>query len=221
MSGGDKTLAHNGHRDTLYKQTKAGGFAPELEKGGLFREAQAGQEREDDDGRDARRRPADVLVCRAHDFRSARGRGVDGATRVALDVGIICPQAQDHIIHTLEETVGAAEEYARRKCGRQATEAKRRKRGMFFQPLIFESTGGVASETEEVVKVICRAVANKTGSSYASVAQHVWWRLSVDVQKAGHRALVRRTTAMPGEGTRALEAMAHAGEILEAPLHMV
>ena len=71
MAGGDKTLAHNEHRNTLFKQAKLGGLQPELEKGGLFQEA-GGREQEGDE-RDARRRPADVLLCRAQDFKTRGG----------------------------------------------------------------------------------------------------------------------------------------------------
>ena len=108
----------------------------------------------------------------------------------------------------------------RRKRGRQATEAKCRERGIIFQPLIFESTGGVAREVEDTIKIICRAVANNTHRSYASVAQQLWRRLSVDLQRAGHSAMMRRLADKPGDGGRILWATAHAGDMLEGPLHL-
>ena len=141
-------------------------------------------------------------------------------TKVALDVGIICPQAPDHINNTREEVVGAAEAYARRKRGHQATEDKCRERGILFQPLIFESTESVSKEVEDTVKVICIAVADKTNSPYASIAQQLWRRLSVDIQRAGHRALTRRLADGPLGGGRRLWATAYVAEVLQAPLHL-
>ena len=135
-------------------------------------------------------------------------------------MGIICPQAPGHIGDARAEVAGAAEQYARTKSGRQATEAKCRERGIVFQPLIFESTGGVTREVEETIKVICKAVANNTGCSYASVAQHLWRRLSIDTQKAGHRALMRRMAEGSSTAWGGVAMAAEAGELLEAPLHL-
>eukprot|EP00973_Karenia_brevis_P063324 8802677-Karenia_brevis.AAC.1 len=67
-----------------------------------------------------RERPADVLLCRAHDVRT--GNGQRGNGRVALDVGIVCPQAACHLPNAAEEQLGAAESYVRTKCGRRETE---------------------------------------------------------------------------------------------------
>ena len=70
------------------------------------------------------------------------GGQTPAANKVALDVGIICPQAPGHIRETAKEALGAAEAYAREKCGENQTEEKCRELGITFQPMIFESTGG-------------------------------------------------------------------------------
>ena len=52
-------------------------------------------------------RPADVLLCRGQDIRvgvAARGDG-----RVALDVGVVCPQAPSHLASAVVEALGAAQ----------------------------------------------------------------------------------------------------------------
>ena len=64
--------------------------------------------------------------------------------------------------------------------------------GIKFQPTIFESTGGISSEAEMVIKCLKRAVANQTKQPYGEVAHRFWQRLSIDIQRQGHRALVRR-----------------------------
>ena len=71
------------------------------------------------------------------------GLGVGGvAGRVALDVGIVCPQAAGHLGNAAAESLGAAEAYVKTKCTRGETERRCRDAGVVFQPLIFESTGG-------------------------------------------------------------------------------
>ena len=68
--------------------------------------------------------------------------GPGGAGKVALDVGIICPQAAGHLDNTAGGPLGAAEEYVKTKCMRGDTERRCRENGVVFQPMIFESTGG-------------------------------------------------------------------------------
>ena len=64
---------------------------------------------------DTRQRPADVLLCRAQDIRTGVG---SGSGRVALDIGIICPQAACHLDAASREALGAAEKYVTTKCAR-------------------------------------------------------------------------------------------------------
>ena len=104
-----------------------------------------------EDGADGQVRPADVLLCRGQDVRT--GVGPHGAGRVALDVGIICPQAAGHLDNAAGAPLGAAEEYVKAKCGRGDTERRCREAGVVFQPMIFESTGGVSAEAERVQNV--------------------------------------------------------------------
>ena len=135
-------------------------------------------------------RPADVLLLRASDVRSGAEGRVDG--RVALDVGIVCPQASSHAAAASQESLGAAEEYVRQKCGRREMESRCRSAGMVFQPMIFESLGGVSSEAEGVIKSLNRAVAENEDSRESEVARRFWWGLSIDIQKAQHRAFAKR-----------------------------
>ena len=134
-----------------------------------------------------------MLVCSAQDLWTG-SRGHSGETRVALDVGIVCPQANSHLTQAAEEVLGAAEKYCKEKCSRDDTERKCKEKGILYQPLIFESTGGVSSEAEKVIKCLNRAVAENTNTPYGEVAQHFWQRLSIDIQRAGHRAYARRAT---------------------------
>ena len=75
----------------------------------------------------------------------------------------------------------------------------------------------MASEAEVVIKCLNRAVANHTSVPYGDVAQRFWQRLSIDTQREGHKALVRRMVAGVGEGSGFLERARLAGEGLQEP----
>jgi hypothetical protein len=83
-----------------------------------------------------RERPADVLLCRAQDVRVGAAGG-SAVGRVALDVGIVCPQAGVHLDNA-QEVLGAAEAYSRTKCDRAQMAERCRVAGVVFQPMIFE-----------------------------------------------------------------------------------
>ena len=106
MSGGDKTVTHHKIRDDLYVQARRAHTAPQHEAVGVARllGLQVGP--------DSQERPADVLLCRAQDIRT----GSDwGASKVALDVGIVCPQAMGHLGVAAQGQLGAAQKYVREK----------------------------------------------------------------------------------------------------------
>ena len=58
--------------------------------------------------------------------------------------------------------------------------------------MIFESLGGVSLEAERVIKSLNQAVAAATDSPYGEVATRFWQRVSIDIQRCQHRALMRR-----------------------------
>jgi hypothetical protein len=188
-AGGDKTVGHHILRNDLYAHAKKGNTFPVLEAAGILTTLGVDENRGGAVGPRARReggrnleRPADVLLCRGQDIRvgvAARGDG-----RVALDVGVVCPQAPSHLVSAVAEALGAAEEYVRTKCGRQNTEERCRNAGVVFQPMIFESLGGVSKEAELVIKSINKAVAENTDTSETEVATHFWQRLAIDIHGA-------------------------------------
>ena len=191
MGGGDKTEIHHCVRNRLYRQSRFANFGPQLEKGvdrvlGLDSDG-----RENDRGRE---RPADVLLVRARDLHTGVQGRVEG--RVALDVGIVCPQSASHRAIAARENLGAAEAYVRHKCSRNDMEAKCRAAGVVFQPMIFESLGGVSIEAKGVIKSINNAVAENVDSPVSEIAQQFWWGVSVDIQKAQHKALAKRTLGL-------------------------
>jgi len=115
-----------------------------------------------------------------------------GSGKVALDVGIICPQAMGHLDNTAGEPLGAAEEYVKTKCTRGETERKCGEAGVVFQPMIFESTGGVSAEAERVIKCLNKAVAVNLDTSEVVVATQFWQRIGVDLLRGSCRSFRRR-----------------------------
>ena len=186
MAGGDKTVNHNCVRDDVYMQAKRSHVAPQLEVSGVC--GLIGLQ----DTVDARQRPADVLLCRAQDIHTGVG---GGNGRVALDIGIICPQAAGHLSQASGESLGAAEAYVKTKCARGDMERRCREAGVVFQPLIFESFGGVSSEADRVLKCLNKAVAVNTDASEQEVATRFWQRLGVDMLRGNFRAFQRRVVS--------------------------
>jgi hypothetical protein len=204
MSGADKTAAHHGTRNRLYIHARGAGAVPVLEAADVLNVLGIpGAEGAGVGGGTARsrERPADVLLCRAQDVRVGAAGGT-AVGRVALDVGIVCPQAAVHLDNA-QGCLGAAEAYTRTKCDRAQMAERCRVAGVVFQPMIFESLGGVSVEAERVIKSLNRMVAENQDTPYGEVATRFWQRLSIDLQRAGHRAFSRRVARgkdLEGEG---------------------
>ncbi len=194
MSGGDKTVNHNTIRDDVYVHAKKAHTLPRLEACGVTR--LLGLE----GGADGRERPADVLLCRAQDIRTGVG---EGAGKVALDIGIICPQAAGHLGAAVGGPLGAAEEYVKTKCARGDVERRCREAGVVFQSVIFEPMGGVPVEAERVLKCLNKAVAVNSDTSEVKVATQFWQRIGVDILRGCCRSFHRRLVGRGrGEGDR-------------------
>ena len=131
-----------------------------------------------------------MFLCRAQDIRT--GGVPRGSGKVALDVGVVCPQAVSHLGEAAIESLGAAESYVKQKCGRADTEERCRAANVRFQPMIFESLGGVSAEAEAVIKCLHKTAAENTDTPESEVATQFWRRLSIDIQRSGHRAFSRR-----------------------------
>ena len=122
---------------------------------------------------------------------------------MALDIGIVAPQAPSHLDAAAVERLGAAEEYARTKCARGDIARRCQEAGVVFQPLIFESFGGVSAEAERVLKSLNKAVAGNTDTSEEAVATRFWRRVGVDILRANCRAFHRRLVGkISGEGPK-------------------
>ena len=99
MCGGDVTRRHNGVNYLVYKQCQSAGIRPELEKSKLL----SGAKSQRDLGR---RRPADTLINAGADVKTGKKRNM---LQVALDVGVVNPQAPLHVSNAARGTLKAAD----------------------------------------------------------------------------------------------------------------
>ena len=116
-------------------------------------------------------------------------------SKIELDVGFVNPQASGHLQSAARETLGAAKAYTQHKRDREDTDSLCLAAGVDYQPLVWETTGGLCKEAEETVKSLNRLVAVNTNTPLSEVAQRFWRRTSVDLQKANHRAFTKRVAA--------------------------
>ena len=70
----------------------------------------------------------------------------------------------------------------------------------FFQPVIFESTGGVPAEAQKLRKCLTKAVAGNIGASEVVVAMRFWQRTGIDLLRDSARAFhIRRVDEGRGD----------------------
>ena len=119
-------------------------------------------------------------------------RDARGCPRVALDFAYVNPQNQSHLNSAADRRLGAATEYAEAKRRYKNTAQQCEAAGVFFQPMVLETLGGASDECMEVLNSLSKQVAVNTHTPYAEVARRLRQRLSVDLQRANHRAFSRR-----------------------------
>ena len=88
--------------------------------------------------------------------------------------------------------MGAADRYTERKRSHNETDTLCEQAGIDYQPLVFESFGGLCKEGRETLKSINRLVAQNTNTPCSEVAHRFWQRVSVEIQKSNHRAFAKR-----------------------------
>ena len=181
VCGGDFTAKHNQTNLHIYKQAKTAGAMPEMEKAKLLAGGSIPNL--------GRRRPADTLLNSAAGIKTGKQRN---RLKVALDVGVVSPQSQSHVVDAAREVLGAATSYTQQKRNHQQTDALCDEAGIDYQPLVFETFGGLCEEGFQTLKSLNRLVAVNTNASNSEVAQRFWQIVSVDLQKACHRAFSKR-----------------------------
>ena len=152
MAGGHHDLMHNELRDEVHSWCRRAMLRPKLEKSGLLHEVSLP---------DARRRPADVLVCQTTGFlHDLPGEAAPrGMAAVALDFAVVNALGQGHHGQTFSGPLNASMAYSRRKCTHERTKEKCAEAGLAFEPMVFEIQGGIEPRAAAILHRIADGVA--------------------------------------------------------------
>lgn len=161
----DVITRHNRVRNLLFRFASAGLLNPEMEKLGILGPTDP-----------SLRRPGDVTIP-----LWSGGRGL------AIDVAVINPLA-----HLGE--VNPCEVYATTQKHKKYDAAFAASR-YSFAPVVFETSGGVNAEGEDVVKQIFRFASARSGSRHSYFAGRAWARLSCCIQDAVAQTILNRCSA--------------------------
>ena len=161
---GDRITRHNNVRNLVFKLADTGLLSPELEKLGILGPTDK-----------SRRRPGDVSI---KNWSLHRG--------LAIDVAVIHPLAASHL-HSQEP----CESYAKtQKTDRYAPAFVNS--DYDFAPVVFETSGAVNKEGENVLKQIIRFASKREGITHTVYAARAWARLSCCVQFAAAQQILNR-----------------------------
>lgn len=160
---GDVITRHNRLRDLVFRFATAGLLNPAREKLGILGPTDPSS-----------RRPGDVSIPIWHGDRG-----------LAIDVAVINP-----LLHLGE--VNPCEEYA-------STQKHRKYDASFassrysFAPVVFETSGGVNAEGEQVLKQIIRFASARSGSRHSFFASRAWARVSCCIQDSVAQQILNRS----------------------------
>ena len=104
------------------------------------------------------------------------------------------PQAACHLSAAAESVLGSATAYIQKKRDEQDTDSLCNEVGIDYQPIVWESFGGLCAKGREALKSINRLVAVNTNTPTSEVAQRLWQKMSVEMQKSNHRAFTKRVS---------------------------
>ena len=175
---GDCVGRHNTVRNTFFKEAVKARFRPVLEKAGILPD----------------QRPADIFL---HVGPSAAQSGRRHFDQVAWDFAVISPYTPARLRDATDVANMAA--YAEQKRQKLDTASRCEGLGVAFEPIVFEATGGVELGGKRVMEGLLKAVAANTDSTPQEVTERVMGRTSIDLQRAWHRSLSRRTTMVYSE----------------------
>ena len=163
---------------------------PELEKAGLLHSIALP---------DARRRPADVLICHGTVVLTGLpGESVPrGLERVALDFSVVNALGQGHHAETSRPPLTAALLYSRRKCSYAQTATRCAAAGIAFEPMVFELQGGVEPRAAAILHRIASCVASCEGLPVAECKRQFFDRLALIIARRASSMVRRRCSRQP------------------------
>ena len=162
---GDIITRHNRNRNLVGRVSEDGHLSPELEKLGIL----------GDQGYGDMRRPGDITLP-----VWAKGKGL------AIDVAVIDPLNKTNL-----KSVDACEQYAAdQKHGKY--DASFVGSNYDFTVMVFETTGGVCAEGQDILRQLFRFAAKQTKTRYCVYAARAWARVSVSVQRSVTQQILNR-----------------------------
>ena len=179
--GHKQTMLHT-LRNTIFTLAQQAGATPQLEPQGLLPES-------------AELRPADVLI---HTSPSIRASSWQKFPKLALDFAIVSPFAVSTLRESASQPFSAASRYADRKRTTHDIANKCAKQLIGFEPMVWESTGGVHEESEVIVDSLCQMRDARFGLRVGSSKNQIRARISMDLQRGFHFACcLQRANAGP------------------------
>ncbi len=185
-AGGDSTLVHNEVRDEVFSWCGRARLRPELEKSGLLHQIGVPGNK---------RRPADVLVCRAAGFLQGLpgGTAPEGCTKVALDFAVINALGEQHHQRTADRPLSAAVAYSEQKAQYQNTASRCAQVGVAFEPVVIEAQGGIEPRAAALLHRIADAVAKAEGTDAADAKRQLLQRIALILARANSRSIAKRS----------------------------
>ena len=176
MAGGDKVIEHNQLRNIIHNESRKAGCNPKAEVIGLLSD-------------DLARRPADCLII---DVPELKQSGRQRYSRIALDFAVVSPFRVAILPQSSSKPLAAAAAYNDKKRQDKDTQQQCNNHNIGFEPIIFESTGGIDKESAAVLESICNAVAERTNKKKYRILNLLKIRISILMQRSRHIAITRR-----------------------------
>ena len=176
-------------------------MSPELERQGLLRDLGCPDM--------VGRRPADTLLVAPTGLHTTSRRRFP---KMALDFAVVSSFGPSVLRASSSTQLAAATAYAQGKRIHNATQQACEQAGLGFEPIVFETTGGLEAEAETVLRSLLSEGARAQGKPVAAVIERAKIRTSIDLNRAIHIALHRRwdqqhamTAASLGTAAKVLE----------------
>ena len=163
---GCKSGIHNSLRNTVFRYARLAGLSPILEATGLLPD-------------DSNYRPVDVLISAPPTLRQ---NSWSKYPRVALDVAVTSPFQSSALVTN-------ASQYAQRKRAHAAIAARCAAVDLGFEPIIFESLGGIEQGARDLLVSLCGRVDERCRRAAGYSFQECLGRLNFDLQRGLHRTI--------------------------------
>ena len=170
---GCKSGIHNSLRNTVFRYARLAGLNPVLEATGLLPD-------------DPNCRPADVLISAPPTLRQ---NSWSKYPRVALDVAVTSPFQSSALATNATGALRAASQYAQRKRAHAAIAARCAAVDLGFEPIVFESLGGIEQGARDLLVSLCGRVDERSRRAAGCSFQECLGRLNFDLQRGLHRAI--------------------------------